>query len=145
MNVVESCNNALPIKNLYTKKIINKVKLAEIAENSYETDQYLEGKLLYDSLIALDSPKSGYYFKRAYCESNISSISQDAINDYLTSIKMNYSRKDLAYVSIGMIYCFQTKYDSAVYCFNECLKIDPLNEYAIKGKQAAINILNDAK
>ena len=127
-------------------------ELAERANEFYENGKYSEAMLLYDSLLSIDSTKGGYYFKRGYCRSMLSD-NDNAIADYLKAIKYNYSQKGAAYLNIGVLHrsrglfncstndCRTKEYDSALYYYNECLKIDPTDAEAIQEKKAVIEEL----
>ena len=102
------------------------------------------GKQCYDSLISHGYTKSGYYFKRAYCKQMLSLDFADAIADYRMSIVLNYSEKNLAFLNIGALYMTLHSYDSAIYYFDRCMKIDPNNVKAINNIKMA-RILKESK
>lgn len=128
-------------KSQLSTKYVDVKTLAFRANNFYQTGKYLDGKLSYDTLISIDSLKSGYYFKRGYCRMMLLDDDDAAIFDYLKSIKGNYSEKEKAYLNIGVIYRLRNNYDSALYFYEECLKVDPNNAQAIKEKKDVSNLL----
>ena len=149
LTIFSSCNDSLRKNN--SGQIFS--TLEERANDFYHKDQYDKAKLCYDSLIALDTSKGTYYFKRAYCKSRLSSDDPSIIPDYLKAIQHNYERKQAAYLNIGVEHrfravfrCFtnQTKkaeYDTALYFYNECLRIDPDYNEALQEKQEVIEEL----
>lgn len=115
--------------------------LANLANSKYTDQKFSEALQLYDSLISIDSAMPGYYFKRGYCKSMLFDYN-GAITDYKKAINHNFSGKSNAYSNIGAVYdlCLH-KYDSAIYYYNECLKLDPENIKAKMGKADAIKTL----
>ncbi|CAN5520169.1 hypothetical protein BH11BAC3_BH11BAC3_13610 [soil metagenome] len=124
-----------------------------IANEFYENKNYALAIVYYDSLILMNSIKGGYYFKRAYCKTMLSSDDPTAVADYLKSIEVNYSKKQSAYLNIGVAYQFKALFrsstdqdkiiqlDSALYFYNQCLKIDPSNNKALQLKEEISNDL----
>jgi tetratricopeptide (TPR) repeat protein len=153
-----SCNNSSNEKN---SKSVSKEdtlsnpeqKLAMIANDFYESKQYALAIPYYDSLISTDSLNAGYYFKRAYCKTILSPDDPTAVADYLKSIERNYSKKQSAYLNIGAAHQFKAVFrcttdpdrisqlDSALYFYNQCLKIDPNNNKALQWKEEVTNDL----
>jgi tetratricopeptide (TPR) repeat protein len=127
--------------------------LEEKANKLYESESYAEAKSLYDTLIAADRANGEYYFKRAYCKSMLSSDDPSVIADYLQAIKHNYSKKQSAYLNIGAEHRFRAvfrsttnqarkaEYDTALYFYNESLKVDPNNAKALREKQEVLENL----
>jgi tetratricopeptide (TPR) repeat protein len=153
-----SCNNSSNQKNLKSVSLEDTLstpegKLALIANEFYESKHYALAILYYDSLISMDSLKGSYYFKRAYCKTKLSSDDPTAVTDYIKSIEMNYSKKESAYLNIGVAHQFKAVFrcstdqeriaqlDSALYFYNQCLKIDPSNNKAIQWKDEVNNDL----
>ena len=101
----------------------------------------------------MDSIKGDYYFKRAYCKTMLSPDDPTAVADYLKSTEVNYSKKQSSYLNIGAAHQFKavfisstdqeriTQLDSALYFYNQCLKIDPNNNKAIQWKEEVNNDL----
>ena len=131
--------------------------LEERTNDLYQKEQYGKAKLCYDTLIRIDSTKGTYYFRRAYCKSRLSSDDQSVIADYLKSIGHNYEKKQSAYLNIGIEHrfravfrCFtveakKAEYDTALYFYNECLKIEPNNVKARQEKQEIVKNLKALK
>ena len=144
---ISACNNATEKKyeeqsTDYNSQTSFDIKsLAKRANSFYEQEDFQKAVISYDSLILVDSTKAGYFFKRGYCKSMLLDKAA-AIPDYKKSIELNYSGKQTAYQNIGELYqLVLRKYDSAIYYYNECLKIEPHNETAIKGKEESIKRL----
>lgn len=152
-----SCNhtsNVKTIKSTYTGEdtIINEKELEKKAYELYINKKCSEAIIYYDKLISIDSTKGGYYYKRGYCKTMLLNEA-DAIADFLKAIERNYNQKQLAYLSIGLIhrktaifhsttdYARAAEYDTALYFYNECLKIDPDNVQAIQEKNEVIENL----
>ena len=109
-----SCNNANESENhqpLQTETL--KRKLLAKADSLYLADQFLQAIPLYDSLIAMDSIRGGYYFKRGYCKSMLleTTFDEQAISDYKKSIELNYIKKESSFLNIGVIFRFYGMYD----------------------------------
>ncbi len=113
-----SCNN--PSKK---KHNINNKSVEQIAEDFYKEDKYLEAKQSYDKLISIDSSQGKYYNRRAYCNAVLGDF-EEAKRDYLKTIALNNVDKKNVYLSLGMLYRFNKEYDSAIYFYNESLKLD---------------------
>jgi tetratricopeptide (TPR) repeat protein len=144
-----ACNNSIHKKEIDNDKVsgqltgVDTKPLAERANLFYEESNYQKAIDCYDSLIALDSTKGGYYFKRGYCKSSLLNNPQGAIADYKKAIERNYSEKKTAYLNLGVEYWIVLrKPDSAIYFYNECLKLDPNNE---KAKQQRAEAMEDLK
>lgn len=119
--------------------------MATNAKRYLQNDEYLKAKLVYDSLIGIDSTNGEYYFKRGYSKSLLLYDDESAITDYLKSIYYGYHNKQSAYLNIGAIHALNKKFDSAIYYYNACLKIDPENSKAKTQKAKAMSILNNLK
>ena len=119
--------------------------IAEKANYYFQQKEYFKAKLLYDTLILIDSSKGEYYFKRGYSKSMLLNDDNGAIVDYFKSINHNYQKKQSAYLNIGVLYTSKGSYDSALYFYDECLKLDSGNSKAIKGKEELDKILNNLK
>ena len=156
-----SCNSSTVGQNISSRANVDSAKydslnLVERANYFYENKIYAKAKFSYDTLISIDSTKGEYYFKRGYCKSMIPD-SKGAVIDYLLSIEHNYDKKYKAYLNIGVLHrgnavfysTSQNKsiaeYDTALYFFNECLKIAPNNVKAIKERDEVIGILKELK
>ena len=156
--VFVSCNNSIKEndkKHASESDNINtdKKNLEEKANDYYMNKKYSEGISSYDKLISIDSNKGGYYFKRGYCKARLLKYTEARL-DYLKSIELNYSQKELAYFDLGLIhratavfhstneYERITEYNTALYYYNECLKIEPNDTKALKEKKEVIEILN---
>lgn len=144
-----ACNNSNQQKEINNDKAggqqtgVDTKALAERANLFYEESKYQKAIDCYDSLIALDSTKGGYYFKRGYCKSSLLNNPHGAIADYKKAIERNYSEKKIAYLNLGVEYWIVLrKPDSAIYYYNECLKLDPNNE---KANQQRADAMEDLK
>ena len=122
---------------------LDTVEMEKVAQNFIDREEYNKAKLIYDTLIAFDSTKANYYFKRAYSKSLLMHNDSSAIADYQNAIFHGYQNKKSAYLSIGMLYKWTKKFDSAIYYFNECLRIDPKNSRAQKEKTEITSLLNN--
>jgi tetratricopeptide (TPR) repeat protein len=123
--------------------------LLQSANTFYEKGEYASAIPYYDSLIKMDSTKPGYYFKRAYCKA-MESDQTGAIADYLKSIELNYSKKQIAYLNIGNEHRFNAifrcttdiqkvaEYDTALYYYNEALKIVPADSLVLKERDEVL-------
>ena len=134
---VSSCNNkqdANTNEQIKQNKVIDTKNLAKKANLFYEQNDCQKAIACYDSLVLIDSTKGGYYFKRGFCKSMLLDVIS-AIADYKTAIARNYSEKASAYLNIGVLYRVSlNKPDSAIFYYNECLKIEPDNEKATREK-----------
>ena len=137
--------------------LTEKQKLTDRAKSLYDSEKYSQAKLCYDTLILLDSTEGEYYFRRGYCKS-ISDIDiLGAIKDYSKSIEHNYNKKQKAYLNIGVLHrsnaVFRSstnsarivEYNKALHFFNECLRIEPENEKALREKKEVEEILRDVR
>lgn len=115
------------------------------AKNYIQNEDYLKAKLIYDTLITIDSTKGEYYFKRGYTKSLLINNDNEAILDYHKAISKGYRNKHSAYLSIGMLYKWNKKFDSSLHYFDECLKLDPENSNAKKEKAEVMLLLNNSK
>lgn len=119
--------------------------LAKEANLFYQQNNYSQAITCYNTLISIDSTKGGYYFKRGYCKSMLLN-SVDAIADYKKAIACNYSEKKKAYLNIGVLYRVAlNQYDSAIYYYNEYLKLEPNDDKAKQEKKAATETLKKLK
>jgi tetratricopeptide (TPR) repeat protein len=132
-----SCNNPVHEKTALSYKD----KLAIKANEFYQQDKFKEAILGYDTLISMDSSKGGYYFKRAYSKSMLLNTN-GAIDDYLKSIDRNYSEKEKSLFNLGVLYSLNKKFDSALHCYDECLKLNPENA---KARQWRLETLKSQK
>lgn len=138
-------------------KKTDKRNLLERANNFYANGDYQKAKLAYDTLILTDSTRGGYYMKRAYCKTMLSSDDSTGIADYFIAIKRNYSEKQSAYLNIGSAHRFNAifrcttdscrivEYELALKFYNESLKIQPDFADALKEKSEAIENLRQLK
>jgi tetratricopeptide (TPR) repeat protein len=118
-------------------------QLSKRANFFYKNNKFIQAIACYDSLLLLDTTKGGYYFKRGYCKASLINIPYEAISDYKKAIELNYSEKSSAYLNLGVMYWIVlNKPDSAIYYFDECLKIDPDNQKAQFEKSAIQAELN---
>ncbi len=155
---IASCNNSQDkeiFKNISVEDSVNKSDeiLVMTANMYFDEKMYKLAIPYYDSLIIRYPQKGSFYYKRGYCKSEVNYDDPSAISDYLKSIELNYSQKQLALYNIGVAYHFGgifrssidderiVKFDSAIYYYNECLKINPNNASAIKGKEEVSNNL----
>ncbi|MEQ1555068.1 MAG: tetratricopeptide repeat protein [Ferruginibacter sp.] len=155
---IASCNNSQDeeiFKNISVEDSVNKSdEISVMTANMYfDEKMYKLAIPYYDSLIIRYPQKGSFYYKRGYCKSEVKHDDPSAISDYFRSIELNYSQKQLAFYNIGSAYHFSglfrstteeekiVKFDSAIYYYNECLKINPNNNYAIKGKEEVTNNL----
>ena len=143
-----SCYNVVNQQKLYrisASDSIEHQRLAIKANYLYMNDRFLEAVHSYDTLISIDSSKAGYYFKRGYSKAMLLDSFDGAIVDYLKSIEKNYSGKATSYLNIGVLYNLQKKYDSALYFYDECLKINPNEEKAKQQRSEVLKIINKRK
>ena len=155
---IVSCNNSQDeeiFKKIPVEDSVNKSdEISVMTANMYfDEEMYKLAIPYYDSLIIRYPQKGSFYFKRAYCKSKVDHEDPSAISDYFKSIELNYSQKQHAFYNIGNEYHFSglfrssteeemiVEFDSAIYYYNECLKINPNNTYAIKGKEEVTNNL----
>jgi tetratricopeptide (TPR) repeat protein len=153
-----SCNNSQDeeiFKNISVEDSVNKSdEISVMTANMYfDEEMYKLAIPYYDSLIIRYPQKGSFYFKRAYSKRQVDYNDPSVISDYETSIELNYSQKDLAFFYIGQAHHFNglfrcsneeeivVEFDSAIYYYNECLKINPNNNYAIKEKNKVSNNL----
>lgn len=143
-----ACNNAVNQQKLIevsTSDSTKQQKLAAKGNSFYMSDRFLEAVKIYDTLISIDSTKAGYYFKRGYCKSMIFDSPDEAIADYLKSIEKNYSEKSISYLNIGALYNLHGRYDSALYFYDECLKINPNQQKAKQQRSEVLQIIKSEK
>lgn len=126
-----SCgNNHNRQKDIEAKNAIAKIELE--ADAFYEKEDYPKAIIFFNKLIAQDSTKAMYYFKRGYSYSMLFNTGQ-AIRDYLKSVELG-ADKYKAYRNIGINY--STINDSlAIYYFDKCLEINPGEEKVLKEKE----------
>ncbi|MEO5942467.1 MAG: tetratricopeptide repeat protein [Ferruginibacter sp.] len=143
VNILSCDDNTKESKDTQETKntVIDKESMAKKANHYYEENMFLEGKQAFDSLIAVDSSKAGYYFKRGFCKMMLQRDDQGAVADYTKSIEKNYIGKSSSYLNIGVIYRRNKQFDSALYFYNKCLDISPNDSEAIKGLRAINNSL----
>lgn len=58
--------------------------------------------------------------------------------DLMRTINLNYDNKATSYLNLGELNRVQGKFDSAVYYYDQCLRIDPHNSNAAEAKKAAL-------
>ena len=120
-------------------------KFLEKADQEYKSKKFDKALNLFDSLLLMDSTQANYYFKRAYCKSMMFDDT-GAIKDYKKSLYYNYNKKGSVYLNLGSLYYLAFhKFDSAIYFYNECLKLDPNNQKAILGKEDAIKSMDELR
>lgn len=151
--IIISCNYNHKQTNLQMNINKNSNTLEDRANDFYKKKMFLEAKLSYDTLISIDSAKGEYYYKRGNCESMISDSKTNAIIDFFKAINHNYSEKQKAYLNIGTIHRFNavfrcktdhdriSEYDTALYFYNESLKVEPHYAKALKEKEEVIENL----
>lgn len=151
LGVMFSCTNKKTNTSTPTKIF------AEKANNFYMNEDYQKAVLAYDTLILIDSTKGGYYFKRAYSKDMLNPDDPSVITDYFKAIKHNYSEKQSAYLNIGVVHRFKAifrcttdscriaEYDSALYFYEESLKINPSFSEAIREKLEVNENLRELK
>lgn len=124
-----SCDQQKPndktVKNIETQ-------IKKQADSFYYAKNDLNAAVLFTKLIALDSTKGEYYYKRGYSYSMLLNA-DDAINDFLKAAKLNY-RTAKAYRNIAVNY-FTINDSLAVYYINKSLQVDPTDTSAMKLKQ----------
>ena len=155
---IASCNNSQDeeiFKNISVEDSVNKSdEISVMTANMYfDEEMYKLAIPYYDSLISRYPLKGSFYFKRAYCKIKIDHEDASAVSDYLKSIELNYSKKKLAYLSIGITHQFKgvfrssteeqaiNEFDSAIHYYNACLKIDPNNSQVLKYRKVVSNNL----
>jgi tetratricopeptide (TPR) repeat protein len=142
------CNNTTKQQSEKNNQqmVIDMKALAKRANLFYEQNKYLQAITCYDSLISIDSTKGGYYYKRGYCKASLLNDPRGAIYDYKKAIECNYSEKNIAYLDLGVMYWIVLhRPDSAIYYYDECLKLDPTNKKAKIEKEAAMEDLKKMK
>lgn len=113
-----------------SENTIEKIKLE--ADSFYYENNYSRAIILFNELIALDSTKGEYYFKRGFSYSMLLNAEQ-AIKDYSKAAELEYRKAD-AYKNIGINY--STINDSlAIYYLDKCLEIEPENAKAKRIKE----------
>lgn len=124
--ILSSCKNETNKK----EDVIHKANATQIkseADFFYNKNNYPRAIILFNELIASDSLKGEYYYKRGVAYSMILNAGQ-AIKDFLKAIELGY-RKGEAYQNIGANY--STINDSlAIYYLNKSLQINPDNAKA---------------
>jgi len=155
---IASCNNSQDdeiFKNISVEDSVNKSdEISVMTANMYfDEEMYKLAIPYYDSLIIRYPQKGSFYFKRAYSKRQVDYKDPSVISDYIKSIELNYSKKELAFYGIGSAHHFNglfnssteeqiiIEFDSALYYYNECLKIDPKLKIAIKSKEEVSNNL----
>jgi tetratricopeptide (TPR) repeat protein len=110
-------------------------RLAQEANAYYKSKKYLQAKLRYDQLLELNPNNAEYYFRRGYARSLVPDTLrldnlnpdqgwEDAISDYLNSIRYGYKNKQSVYHNIAVLYKLEEKYDTAIFYYNKALSID---------------------
>jgi tetratricopeptide (TPR) repeat protein len=97
--------------------------LEERAFYYYDHDAFNNAIYYLDSLIALDSTKGEYYFKRGYSY-NRESFMPAAVRDYEKAARLNYEPAD-AYRHIALVKMSMDDDSTALVYFNKGLKINP--------------------
>ena len=104
--------------------------LEDSADKYYTDKQYIGAIKLYDTLIIIDPNKDIYYFRRGVCKTHTEDYI-GAKNDYLKTISLKSENEKRAYLNMGTLYRFFGIYDSAMYFYDQSLKLD--SNY-LKGK-----------
>lgn len=101
-----------------------------LADKLYNQDEFEEVIPILDQLIADDSTKGIYFFRRGYSLARIRKDSA-ALQDYLKSIELGYRVYD-CYKSLGLIYSIgMLSNDSvAIHYFEKALETDPNSQEA---------------
>ena len=110
--------------------------LQEVADKYYENNIYPEAKILFDSLLRLDSTNASNYHKRGYIKYYYYKDFTSSKSDLLKAIKYEYINSKSSYLTLGTIYMVEENYDSSMYCYNKALEID-------SGYLKAINAKNE--
>ena len=154
---IASCNNSRQEENfekIPAEDSVNKPdEILVMTANMFFNDKtYNMAIPYYDSLILKYPQKGSFFYKRGVCKSKVHDA-PSAISDYFKSIELNYSKKEFAFYGIGVVHHFKglfdspteeqviAAFDSAIYYYNECLKIDPKLKEAIKAKNEVTNNL----
>ena len=155
---IVSCNNSQDeeiFKNISVEDSVNKSdEISVMTANMYfDEEMYKLAIPYYDSLIIRYPQKGSFYYKRACSKREVDHNDPSIISDFFKSIELNYSKKEFAFYGIGVTHHFNglfrsstekqmiAEFDSALYYYNECLKIDPKLKEAIKSKEEVSNNL----
>ncbi|MDZ7607700.1 MAG: hypothetical protein U5K79_19420 [Cyclobacteriaceae bacterium] len=106
--------------------LLNEAENLELlADKLYNQDEFEEVIPIFDQLIAADSAKGIYYFRRGYSQARIRNDS-DAVQDYLKSIELGH-RVYNCYKNLGLIYSIGMLADDsvAIHYFEKALETDP--------------------
>jgi tetratricopeptide (TPR) repeat protein len=140
-----SCNNrSVNTRDINKGKQDSNIDFDRMADKFYKEKKYFEAKQFYDTLILNGSSKGEYYARRGYCNARLGDLDA-AKNDYLKTLNFTYDDKKTLYVNLGMIYRFNHKYDSAIYFYDECLKLDSTFLKAKNEKKEVNSILQIIK
>ena len=122
-----------------------KSELEKKAQFYYKNKDYLVAKKYFDTLLLKEPTNGEYYYKRAYSNYMLLNYDNEAISDFMNSIKYNYKNQKGAYLTIGTIYRIHGKLDSALSFYNKALIIDSSYEKAKSEKKEVLKIIEKLK
>ena len=99
------------------------VKLINETGENYRKKNYLkayEGFLL---LVQLDSTNGEYYYKKAYCESQLRYSTLQEIEDWRKAIELNYKKAD-SYYNMALCYLMLNEDSIGILHLKNCLRED---------------------
>lgn len=121
-----SCNNQDRSNKEESQKDIK--SLENLANDYYANDNYEEASKIFTELIALDSTKGEYYYKRGYSYGQLEQYNKEE-KDYLKSIEYGYRVAD-AYNNLAYFYMAIHKDSLAVVYLKKYLELNPNDKTA---------------
>jgi len=102
--------------------------LESLANDYYANDNYEEASKAFSKLIAVDSTKGEYYYKRGYSYGQMEQYNKEE-KDYLKSIELGYRVAD-AYNNLAFFYMATHRDSLAVVYLKKYLELNPNDETA---------------
>lgn len=128
-------------KDQSSNKIVsNKSKLEKQASNHMNKEEFEKAIPILNSLIFMDSTEPEYYYKRAYSKARTNLNFYGAIGDYKLAYKYKLKDSFDVLLSLAVCYSFIGEFDSSIYYYDRCLRINPNDEIARKQRNEVIQL-----
>ncbi len=122
--IISSCHNSTSNDAVAQQRPFEAtIKLEATADKYYKDDEYNQATAEYDTLISINPNMDLYYFRRGYSKSMTGDYI-GAKDDYLKAINIKGMNEKKAFLNMGTLYRLFGMYDSALYFYDQSIKLD---------------------